>query len=187
MNTPTRLSLLLLICVSAIVGNAQTDQFKIDIGAGISGGLITENTQTLQANAFVGLNLPSKKFQIRLDGYYFIDSWGDRPRFQINHQAYLGVFYNLPFEKIIPYVGIQGGIAYSQSSEYGVTDVSTGEIDYQKTINPLISGIVGANYPIAEKINIFAQLRYISGRHQSDTYPIYLDELRFSLGAVYQF
>ncbi len=167
-------------------GVAMPPKLKAAIGFGY--GFLTENTASSQLQASFGYRPFTQPIEFRLDGTYFLGNSGERPRFSINHQLYLGAFYQfLTSRSIQPYLGLQGGIAYSQSSEYGTLDTTTGELTYQKTVNPVGSGVLGVDLFAQQGLYGFLETRYILGRHTSDTYPIYLDELRFTLGIGFKF
>lgn len=167
-----------IYCVLNGVG--QEREFKIEGALGYAQGFITENTRTQQFQGFIGGSY--KKFDVRLDGFYYIGATGNRPRFLKNDQLYIGLFYHFLEGNIKPYVGFQTGISYSQASEYGVYDNSTGKMTYEHKINPVQSFALGAKYKGEKPYFVFFETRYIVGRHTAEVYPVYLDELRFSLG-----
>jgi len=151
-----------------------------------SPGFLTENTITSQIHGYFGLRPMAGNIELRGDGFYFMGSQGDRPRFTMNHQVYAGAFYRFSNMSLQPYAGFQPGIAYSQSSEYGVPDES-GNLVYKKTVNPVGSIAAGVDFFGEKVFFLFAETRYIFGKHTSDSYPIFLDEWRLSFGLGFHF
>ena len=119
---------------------------------------------------------------MRGDAYYFLNSFGDRPRFDMNHQIYMGTFYHFTDTKFQPYIGFQPGIAITQSSEYETLNALSGELEAKVAVNPVGSFGGGISYYGEKIFFLFLETRYIFGKHKSNSYPVYLDELRFSFG-----
>ena len=100
----------------------------------------------------------------------------------MNHQLFTGAFYHFSEKKFQPYVGFEPGIAWTQSSEYGTYNQTSGQVEYKKALNPVGSLTAGFDL-FGEKIFfLFAETRYIFGKHKTNTYPVFLDEWRFSFG-----
>jgi len=175
---------LALFCIAiTVVGFSQEQERRTTYKAALSfsPGLLTENTQTTNLHGYFGIR-PGGKVELRGDGFYFLNSMGDRPRFSMNHQLYAGAFYRFSNKKLQPYTGFQPGIAYAQSSEYGTIDSNTGELNYKKSVNPVGAVIGGVDFFGEKFFYLFAETRYVFGKHKSDTYPVFLDEWRFSFG-----
>lgn len=170
---------LFLMCWTLSAQENERASYKAALS--FSPGLLTENTTTSQIHGYVGVRPVNGRIELRGDGFYYLNSQGDRPRFSMNHQLYAGAFYRFSDKTFQPYLGFQPGIAYSQSSEYGVANES-GEITYQKTVNPVGSVAAGLDFFGEKFFFVFAETRYIFGKHTSNTYPIFLDEWRFSFG-----
>jgi hypothetical protein len=171
-------ALVLAPCLQAFT---QTDKpWRIKSALAFAPGLLTENTQTIQLQGYLGFI--HEKIEWRGESFYFLNSFGDRPRFSMNHQLYFGAFYHFSENAFQPYLGFQPGIALSQSSEYGSLNAETQELEYKKALNPV--GSVAAGFDLfGEKwFFFFVETRYIFGKHKADTYPVYLDEWRFSFG-----
>ena len=160
--------------------NGDRPHFKSALS--FSPGLLTENTRTVQLHGYFGIRPSVGRVELRGDGFYFLNSMGDRPRFSMNHQLYAGAFYRFSDKAFQPYLGFQPGVAYSQSSEFGALDEVTGEINYKKSVNPVGSIAGGLDFFGEKFFFLFVETRYIFGKHKSDTYPVYLDEWRFSFG-----
>lgn len=160
-------------------------EFKTSLS--FSAGLLTENTQTTQLQGTLAVRPKASRIEIRSDAFYFLNSVGERPRFTINHQLFVGAFYRFSDKQLQPYVGFQPGIAYAQSSEYGTLDAATGTVNYKKTVNPVGSFTGGLDFFAERLFFMFVETRYIFGKHTSDSYPIFLDEWRFSFGLGFHF
>lgn len=127
------------------------------------------------------------RISLRTDGYYYINTIEDYKPFKKNHSLFIGGSYHL-FEKsqFDPFIGFQPGIAMSQKAASDVC-LPDERIDMcaesNITYNPLISGIIGFNYYAKKTFHLFAGVRYINGRHLSNS-PVLLnlDEIRFSFG-----
>lgn len=154
--------------------------WKIKSAISFSPGFLTEQTKTIQLQGTIGFI--QDKIELRGDGFYFLNSFGDRPRFTINHQLYAGVFYRFMENNFQPYVGFQPGIAMAQSSEFGALNSGTQELEYKISYNPVGSITSGFDLFGDKWFYLFTEARYIFGKHKSDTYPVFLDEFRVSFG-----
>ncbi|MBI3136254.1 MAG: hypothetical protein HYZ14_16385 [Bacteroidetes bacterium] len=162
-------------------GFSQTDRnWKIKSALSFAPGILTEKTYTLQLQGYLGFL--QNKIEWRGEAFYFLNSFGDRPRFSMNHQVFTGAFYHFTETAFQPYLGFQPGIAISQSSEYGSLNAQTQQLEYKVAANPV--GSIGGGFDFyGEKLFfLFVETRYIFGKHKADTYPVFLDEWRFSFG-----
>ncbi len=180
-------SISLFACMVVFFSNGFTqetiaEKLKVKAAISFAPGLLTENTKTVQLQGYLGIRPKEGRIEIRGDGFYFLNSSGDRPRFSMNHQLYVGAFYRFSDKALQPYVGFQPGMAYAQSSEFGSLNETTGQIEYKKTINPVGSVAGGVDFFSEKLFFLFAETRYIFGKHKSDTYSVFLDEWRFSFG-----
>lgn len=181
-------NILLVLTISLTLnGISQTQDsipikdWKIKSALSFAPGFLRENTNTIQLQGTIGF--VKNKIELRGDAFYFLNSFGDRPRFSMNHQLYAGVFYKfLSEKKFQPYVGFQPGIAMSQSSEYGALNFEKQEVEYQVTYNPVGSIAGGFDFFGEKWFYLFVEARYIFGKHKSNTYPVFLDEFRMSFG-----
>ena len=164
---------------------SQEKDWRLNGAASFAPGLITENTRTIQLQGYLGFL--KNKVEVRGDLFYFIDSFGDRPRFDMNHQLYFGAFYHFTETNFQPYLGFQPGIALTRSSEYSTLDINSGEQEFKKTVNPVGSVAGGLEYYGEKWFFMFFETRYIFGKHKTNSYPVYLDELRFSFGLGFTF
>jgi hypothetical protein len=179
-------SVIIIACLlAAISGISQDKDWKINSALSFAPGLLRENTQTIQIHGYLGFL--KDRIHFRGDAYYFLGSFGDRPRFSMNHQLYFGAFYHFSVKAFQPYVGFQPGIALAQSSEYGAWNESTQSLEYKKAINPVGSPALGFSYYGEKLFFLFAETRYIFGKHKSNSYPVFLDEWRFSFGLGFVF
>jgi hypothetical protein len=155
--------------------------WKLNAAFSFAPGFLTQNTQTIQLHGYLGYL--RDKIHIRGDAFYYLGAYGDRPRFEINHQIFAGAFYHFTNTKFQPYVGFQPGIAIARSSEYTTLLNSGGiETEAKTAINPVGSGVAGITYYGEKIFFLFAEARYIFGKHKTNTYPVFLDEMRFSFG-----
>ncbi len=180
-----------LICLLAFQFQAmgQSNQANVSpkvttfkIGAGLAVGFLTENTQTTQAQLTVAFQPANQAIALRADGFYFLKAYGDRPRFSINNQLYLGAFYTFNLKRIKPYVGFQPGLAYSQASEIGALDQKTQTLVYEKTVNPVAAITGGTALNFDNGFFMFLEVRQVVGKHTSNSIPLFLDEFRSSFG-----
>ncbi len=176
-------NLITLIFVGSLLfsyGQETKRDWKIKAATSFAPGFISENTKTIQIQGVLGF--VKDKIELRGDGFYFLNSFGDRPRFTLNHQLYAGAFYRFLENNFQPYVGFQPGIALSQSSEFGSLNFETQELEFQTTVNPVGSVIGGFDFFGEKWFYLFSEVRYIFGKHKSNSYPVYLDEFRISFG-----
>lgn len=157
-----------------------SDDWRINAALSFAPGLQTEKTQSISLNGYLGFL--KDRIHIRGDGFYFLNQFGDRPRFTMNHQLYFGALYHFSEKQFQPYIGFQPGAALTQSSEYGTLNSETGEVEYKKSINPVGSPVAGFTYYGEKFFFLFFETRYIFGKHKTNSYPVYLDELRFAFG-----
>ncbi|UKN00786.1 hypothetical protein K6119_13715 [Paracrocinitomix mangrovi] len=179
-----------VILIAAVIGlstnaNAQERDWKITSALSFAPGLLTEKTQTIQLHGYLGFL--KNKIHLRGDAFYFLNSYGQRPRFDMNHQIYAGAFYHFTDTQFQPYVGFQPGIAIARSSEYQTLNETTGELEAKIATSPVGSAVGGFSYYGEKLFFLFFETRYIFGQHKSNTYPVYLDELRFSFGLGFFF
>jgi len=154
--------------------------WKINAALSFAPGAQTEKTYSINLDGYAGFL--KNRIEMRGDITYFLGSYGDRPRFSMNHHLYTGAFYHFSEKAFQPYIGIQPGFAVSQSSEYGSLDEATNTIKYNVTVNPLITGAVGFKYYAPRIFYLFAETRYILGKHKSNSYAVHLDEWRAAFG-----
>jgi hypothetical protein len=159
--------------------------WKINTALSFAPGLLTEKTQSISLHGYLGFL--KERIHIRGDAFYLLNQFGDRPRFDINHQLYFGAFYHFSAKQFQPYIGFQPGIALTRSSEYSTLNELTNQQEFKKAINPLGSPVVGFTYYGEKLFFLFFETRYIFGKHKTNTYPVYLDELRFSFGLGFTF
>lgn len=158
----------------------ESKDWKLTAAFSFAPGFQTENTQSINLQGYAGFL--KDRIEVRGDLTYMVDQIGDRPRFSMNHQLYFGAFYHFSDKNLQPYLGFQPGAALSQSSEYGTYNSSTGEVEYKITVNPIATGAAGIAYYSEKFFYMYAESRYIFGKHKSNTYPVHLDELRFAFG-----
>jgi hypothetical protein len=163
----------------------KTKDWKIKSALSFAPGFLNEKTKTIQLQGTIGFI--QNKIELRGDGFYFLNSFGDRPRFSMNHQLYAGAFYRFLDNNFQPYVGFQPGIAMAQSSEFGVLNNSSQALDYKISYNPVASIAGGFDFFGEKWFYLFSEVRYIFGKHKSDTYPVFLDEFRVSFGLGFTF
>lgn len=159
--------------------------WKLKSAVSFAPGFLTEKTKTIQLQGTFGFI--KDKIELRGDAFYFLNSFGDRPRFTMNHQLYAGAFYRFTDKQFQPYLGFQPGIAMSQSSEFGTLNSTTQEIEYKISYNPVGSVAGGFDFFGEKWFYIFTEARYIFGKHKSNSYPAFLDEFRLSFGLGFTF
>lgn len=182
-----RLRNVIIACACFLSANSvsQERDWRITSAFSFAPGFLTENTQTIQLHGYLGFQ--QNKIHIRGDGFYYLGAFGDRPRFDMNHQVYAGAFYHFTETKFQPYIGFQPGIAIARSSEYLTYDAATGETQAKVATNPVGSAIGGFTYYGEKLFFLFLEGRYIFGKHKSNATPVFLDEMRFSFGLGFFF
>jgi hypothetical protein len=154
--------------------------WKINAASSIAVGLQTEKTYSFSLQGYAGFL--KNKIEMRGDIFFFLGQEGDRPRFSMNHQMLTGAFWHFSEKSFQPYVGFQPGVAMTQSSEYGTLNEATNTIEYKITMNPIASGVLGFKLYAPRMFYMFAETRYVMGKHKSNTYPVHLDEWRTAFG-----
>jgi hypothetical protein len=158
-------------------------KWRLNAAGAFSAGLLTENTVSLYIHGYAGFL--QERIEMRGDIFYLINQYGDRPRFDMNHQLFAGAFYHFSDKNLQPYVGLQPGLALSRSNEYMTIDPGTGLARAKIAVNPLASGTLGVKYYADRFFYCFFETRYVMGKHKADTYPVHLDEWRFAFGLGY--
>ncbi|MCB9224552.1 MAG: hypothetical protein H6582_10275 [Crocinitomicaceae bacterium] len=180
--------LFVVIAITAVMSTRAQNQerdWKINAAFSFAPGFITENTRTIQLHGYLGYL--QDHIQVRGDAFYFLGSSGDRPRFEYNHHIYTGAFYHFTESSFQPYVGFQPGIAIAKSSEYQTLNSSTNALESKVATSPVGSAVGGFTYFGEKWFFLFFETRYIFGKHKSNAYPVYLDELRLSFGLGFTF
>lgn len=141
-------------------------------------------TKYEQTNIYLTGNLEyftNSHISARGDIYYYLKS-GNKQMLNQNHQLFAGSSYHFTKNStFVPYIGIQPGIAITQSN--AVTVNQQNEI----AISPLISGVAGFNYFASKWFHLFIDSRYVAGKHLSNTIPLSLNEFRISFGLGFNF
>lgn len=178
--------LLLSFSFNSFSQDFETKDWRINSALGFSIGYLSESTRSSNVHGFLGV-LFKDKIELRGDAFYFLGNTGYRPRFSKNNQIMAGAFYHFSNKKFQPYLGFQPGIAISQSSEFGTLNSATGNIDYQTTFNPIFSTAGGFTLYAQKWFLMFVEIRQNFGKHKSNSFPVYLDEFRFSFGFGFTF
>lgn len=123
----------------------------------------------------------NNKISVRGDGYYFVNNLSESVLSSEyipnqNHGLFFGALYHFKNNSHFdPYLGLQPGIAISQSKN----NFQTSSV----TANPLFSSVLGFNYYAKKYAHLFINARYVSGKHLSDARtPMSLNEIRFEFG-----
>ncbi|MEX1001157.1 MAG: hypothetical protein WDZ35_03500 [Crocinitomicaceae bacterium] len=179
-----KIALLVLLFSPTSFGQSERN-WKLNAALSFAPGFLTEKTQTIQLHGYLGFL--KNKIHLRGDGFYFLNSFGERPRFDMNHQLFSGAFYHFTEKKLQPYIGFQPGIAISRSSEYYTLNEENNELEREIAVSPLGSAVGGLHYYGEKLFFLFVEGRYIFGKHKSNSYPVYLDEFRISFGLGFTF
>lgn len=175
------------VLMSSHMSLAQADFQKDGLlhGSGaISLGLMRDGVQNVYVSGYLEY-FPEERVSLRGDGYYFVDGISEFKPLDMNHQVYAGALFHLPSEKIDPYIGFQPGIAISRRTD-SIVDISGDLIPSTQSFNPLTSAVVGFNYWGGKHFSLFAEVRFTRGIHLANSWPKYLDELKFSFGLAFQ-
>ena len=190
------LAILMLSVVGASFSQEEKKQFIhkgiLRAQATISPGImLKENVSTISIHGNLEYYV-ADNVSIRGDGYYGLKisepNWdkvtfgGAFPFMYSNHSVFAGASYHFKTKNHFdPYLCLEPGMSLSQSViGIGTTD---GYLYSNTSINPLISPAFGFNFYFQRVFHLFAEARYISGKHLSDdATPSSLNELRFSLG-----
>lgn len=102
------------------------------------------------------------------------------------HSIYLGPVFHIQTKgHFDPYIVVQPGLSYTSSYRKIKTsspDISD-KINYDGVLSPLATVGLGFNYYFERFVHVFAEGRYVYGRHLSQApSPISLQELRITFG-----
>jgi hypothetical protein len=185
-----KMKIILTLCTGLFFATIHAQEtkerdWKINSALSFAPGFLTENTKTIQLHGYLGFL--QQRIHVRGDMFYYLGASGDRPRFDLNHQIFTGAFYHFSEKQFQPYVGFQPGIAITRSSEYETLNSGTGELERKITTNPIGGAAAGFTYFGEKFFFLFFETRYIFGKHKTNSYPVYLDELRLSFGLGFTF
>jgi outer membrane protein W len=114
---------------------------------------------------------------IRGDVFHYLKS-NNNSTLNLNHQLFAGASYHIPTHgNFDPYIGFQPGFSLTQYSTKSIQDVKS-----SRSINPLISGLIGFNYYATKWFHLFVDGRYVYGKHLSNLPPASINEYRISFG-----
>ena len=120
----------------------------------------------------------SDHFSLRGDGFYYITTTGGFNTFKKNHQLFSGFSFHAKPQGFSPYAGMLMGRSFTELNTPGIVfdpDVMG--------VCPVVSPHVGFNFYGEKYFHIFAEARYVTGRHFPEHLPPFsLNELRFSFG-----
>lgn len=149
------------------------------------GMLLKENVSTISIHGNLEYYV-ADNVSIRSDSYYSLQS--ENNPFEFNHSLSTGVSYHFKTKNHFdPYLAFQPGLAWSQRKNIICGDdptfVPCFDKTYKASANPLISSAIGFNFYFQRVFHLFAEARYLAGKHLSDdTTSLSLNELRFSFG-----
>ena len=101
-----------------------------------------------------------------------------------NHAIFSGASYHFKTKNHFdPYFAFEPGISIMQSQYKMDSFWGLPAIQHSATaINPMISSVIGFNLYFQRWFHLFAETRYMYGKHTSASGVISLSELRFSFG-----
>ena len=152
--------------------------------ATISPGILLKGSSTISVHGGLEYYV-ADNVSIRSDGYYFLKD--DQNIFSLNHSIFSGASYHFKTKNHFdPYFALEPGIAVTKKTQ-SMFDCVQGTFGCPSTggtsTNPLISSAVGFNFYFQSWFHLFAEARYLSGKHLSNARtPRSLNELRFSFG-----
>ncbi|MBL4658126.1 MAG: hypothetical protein JKX73_09015 [Flavobacteriales bacterium] len=120
---------------------------------------------------------------------------GQWTNFDVNHSGVIGALLHFPTKgKFDPYFGVEPGFAISKYNgvtgfidpSAGVTHILTTS-SYPVTVNPLFTTALGFNFYGDRYFSIFANVRFVQGKHYSDIAAVSLNEIKFSFGLGWHF
>jgi len=126
------------------------------------------------------------RFSVKSDIYYFLNSYGDRNPFKINHSLFSGVmFHSKTSGNFVPYFGIQPGINFAEATDICMGDpcIQVAPVEpVEQTLSPLVSVTAGLNYFSNKFFHLFIQTRYVGGVFADNYNRASLSEFRVSFG-----
>lgn len=184
-----RAVIFLFICLTTVSAPSQ-EQF---ISKGLIRSALTFSAGTFTSGELAGISNPiylhgmlniytSREISIKGDGFYFIKN----DNMVMNHQLFSGAAYHFKTKNNIdPYVGFQPGVSITEFKDR--EDILCSQLpcdfQYNKAVNPVFSIPAGVNLYFPNWFHLFAEARYVGGRHATDdSSPAPLSEVRFSFG-----
>lgn len=124
-----------------------------------------------------------ENWSIRGDVYVLVGQMGSNRIFKDYHSASAGVAWHFTRRKALdPYIGLQVGALWSEAIVGASSTVILPYEPKQRSIDALISPILGFNYYASNYFHLFATMRYLYGQRLSAYSSNNLSELRISFG-----
>ena len=124
----------------------------------------------------------SDRVSVRSEGFYLVTPSTGGINLKLNHSNLTGVMCHFGDSKSLDiYVGVQPGIAIVQHDNVMINGEAF-NADFTSSLVPLMSGTVGVNYYAKKVFHLFASVKYVSGKFQSDFGPVTIDEIKFQFG-----
>jgi hypothetical protein len=176
--------IILFITLLPLLGFSQDDSESV-VRSGLlrSQATITYGkfTAVNQSSLYIQGNLEyyvNSKLSTRGDLFYFLKP-NDESLLEINNQLFAGGSFHIPYKgNFNPYLGIQPGIAITESSNTVIPNI----YKPNAALTPLISGVIGFNYYAKKWFHLFVDGRYVLGKHLSNYPPVDISEFRISFG-----
>lgn len=172
-----------LLCVNHLSAQKNDNPFELRKGALRSSGAISPGLMKNGdgVNIYLHGNFDfflSEHFSLRGDGFYYVTTTGGFNTFVKNHQLFSGFSFHGKPQGFSPYAGMLMGLSFTQLNNPGIVydpDVMG--------VCPVASPHAGFNFYGEKYFHIFAEARYVVGRHFPEhRSPVSLNELRFSFG-----
>ncbi len=191
----------IILLIGVIVVQAQETKERYirkglirSMGTISTGIMLKENISTISLHGCLEYYV-ADNISLRGDSYFFLkakDNSGNNP-FDFNHSTFSGASYHFKTKNHFdPYIALEPGVSITRLSSYSalieplIYSPNEGWTTFQEktTVNPLISSAFGFNLYFQKLFHLFAEARYIYGKHISNGNfsPISLSELRFSFG-----
>lgn len=172
-----------LLCVNPLSAQKNDTPFELRKGALRSSGAISPGLMKNGdgVNIYLHGNFDfflSEHFSLRGDGFYYVTTTGGFNTFAKNHQLFSGFSFHGNPRGFSPYTGMLMGLSFTQLNNPGI-----GFDADRMGVCPVVSPHVGFNFYGEKYFHIFAEARYVAGRHFPEYQsPVSLNELRFSFG-----
>ena len=176
--------LILFVCSSTFAQSDFSKRGQLQGSATFAVGMMRDNVQNAYLHGFLRF-FPEENISMRGDTYYFFNSISEAKPLRQNHQLFAGGFYHFTSTAIDPYIGFQPGLALSARAD-SIADLNGELVPSSNFVNPLTSLVAGFNYFGGKHFSLFLEMRYVRGIHLGNSWPKYLDELRFSFGLAFQ-
>lgn len=160
----------------------------------LSGGDSVQSVSSGRTNVYIHATAEyywDERFSTRSDIYFLVNKDDAQGGIKHNHGFQVGFSTHLiKGSNIDPFIGIRGGLNYTQVQRMNLTDGVTTAVDYPMPahIDPTWAPVIGCNFYGERIFHFFVEAAYMMGTYRPAYAPQFsLEEVRVSAGLGWNF